>query len=230
MTTHAAPTVPAGSGPSGTDAAQSQGVVVTGTPLPQGDGSSDPAIGTRPPRSSGFDYAGQAVDIGPGTDGPLMVVFLAHWCPHCNAEVPVLLDWEASGDIPDGLQVVGVSTAVSADRPNFPPGQWLADKGWDWPVIADDVEQTAARAYGVTGYPFITFIAADGNVLARTSGEVPIEQLQVLADADGRDRPDQRQAGGTSMWSVTVQSSPNTTKRSKPRRNQRSWVTAITVP
>ena len=26
----------------------------------------------------------------PATDGPMMVVFLAHWCPHCNAEIPVL--------------------------------------------------------------------------------------------------------------------------------------------
>ena len=177
-----APTVPPGSGPSGTDAAQSQGVVVTGTPLPQGEGSSDPAIGTAAPALAGFDYAGQAVDIAPGTDGPMMVVFLAHWCPHCNAEVPVLLDWEASGDIPAALQVVGVSTAVSADRPNFPPGQWLDDKGWDWPVIADDVEQTAAQAYGVTGYPFLTFIDADGNVVGRTSGEQPIETLQQFAD------------------------------------------------
>jgi len=178
-----APTVPAGSGPSGADAALSLGVVVDGAPLPQGEGSSDPAIGDAAPALSGFDYAGQAVAIAPGTDGPMMVVFLAHWCPHCNAEVPVLLDWEASGDIPGDLQVVGVSTAVSAERPNFPPGQWLADKGWDWPVIADDVEQTAARAYGVTGYPFITFLDADGNVVARTSGEVPVETLQALADA-----------------------------------------------
>ena len=72
------------------------------------------------PALSGFDYAGQAVDIAPGTDGPMMVVFLAHWCPHCNAEVPVLLDWEASGDIPADLQVVGVSTGVSADAAELP--------------------------------------------------------------------------------------------------------------
>ena len=177
-----APTVPAGSGPSGADAALSLGVVVDGAPLPQGEGTSDPAIGSAAPALAGFDYAGQAVDIAPGTGGPMMVVFLAHWCPHCNAEVPVLLDWEASGDIPADLQIVGVSTAVSADRPNFPPGQWLADKGWDWPVIADDVEQVAAQAYGVTGYPFITFIDAAGDVVARTSGEVPLDTLQALAD------------------------------------------------
>ena len=178
-----ATTVPAGSDGSGTDAALSQGVVVDGTPLPEGDGASDPAMGSPAPAVSGFDYAGDPVDIAPGTDGPMLVVFLAHWCPHCNAEVPVLLEWEASGDIPADLQVVGVSTAVSADRPNYPPDQWLADKGWGWPVIADDAEQTAARAYGLTGYPFLTFIDADGNVVARTSGELPVEQLQALADA-----------------------------------------------
>ena len=50
-------------------------------------------------------------------------------------------------------------------------------------MIADDVEQTAAQAYGVTGYPFLTFIDADGNVVARTSGELPVETLQALADA-----------------------------------------------
>ena len=32
-----------------------------------------------------------------------MVVFLAHWCPHCNAEIPVLNEWRDSGEIPDGL-------------------------------------------------------------------------------------------------------------------------------
>jgi thiol-disulfide isomerase/thioredoxin len=113
----------------------------------------------------------------------MMVVVLAHWCPHCNNEVPVLLEWEAQGGVPVDLQIVGISTAASADRPNFPPGEWLATNGWDWPVLADDAEQTAARAYGVTAYPFITFIDASGNVVARTTGEIPIADLQELADA-----------------------------------------------
>ena len=68
--------------------------------------------------------------------------------------------------IPEDLQVVGVSTAVAPDAPNYPPGEWLADMGWTWPVIADDDELTAADAYGVTGFPYIVFIDADGNVTA----------------------------------------------------------------
>lgn len=151
------------------------------TPLPE-EGA-DPAVGTAAPALSGFDYSGDPVDITPGSGGPMMVVFLAHWCPHCNDEVPVLQQWQADGGIPDDLQVVGVSTAARPDAPNYPPGEWLAEKGWDWPVLADDASSTAAQAYGLTYFPFLTFIDADGNVEARAYGELPIEELQLLADA-----------------------------------------------
>ena len=102
-------------------------VMVDGTPLEPGEGPSDPAIGTAAPALSGTDYAGEPVEITPGADGPMMVVFLAHWCPHCNDEIPVLQQWEADGGIPEDLQVVGVSTAVSAERPYYPPDEWLVE-------------------------------------------------------------------------------------------------------
>ena len=112
----------------------------------------------------------------------MMIVVMAHWCPHCNDEVPKLVEWGESGDVPDGLQVVGISTAAREDAPNFPPASWLADDmGWEWPVLADDEEQTAARAVGTTGYPFIMFVDADGNA------HVP--RLRRAAD---RGRPDAR--------------------------------------
>jgi len=123
------------------------------------------------------------VDIDPGTGGPMMVVFLAHWCPHCNDEIPVLLEWRDSGRIPADLQVFGVSTAVSEERPNYPPDEWLVEKGWDWPVLADDAQLTAANAYGVTGFPYFAIVDADGKVAARGSAEHPIEALQALVDA-----------------------------------------------
>jgi hypothetical protein len=94
----------------------------------------------------------------------------------------VLLEWRDSGQMPDDLQVVGVSTAADEARPNYPPDEWLVEKGWDWPVLADDAELTAAMTYGVTGFPFFTIVDADGNVAARGSGEYPIEALQALVD------------------------------------------------
>jgi thiol-disulfide isomerase/thioredoxin len=158
-------------------------VTVEGAALPPlEDPVNDAAVGTPAPALRGTDYSGNAVDITPGTGGPMMIVFLAHWCPHCNNEIPVLLEWRESGQIPADLQVFGVSTAADEERPNYPPDQWLAEKGWDWPVLADDADLTAANAYGVTGFPFFTIVDADGNVAARGSGEYPIEALQALVD------------------------------------------------
>jgi thiol-disulfide isomerase/thioredoxin len=159
-------------------------VTVEGAALPPlEDPANDAAIGSPAPALRGTDYQGNAVDIAPGSGGPMMIVFLAHWCPHCNNEIPVLLEWRDSGQMPDDLQVVGVSTAADEARPNYPPDEWLVEKGWDWPVLADDAELTAANAYGVTGFPFFTIVDADGNVAVRGSGEYPIEALQALVDS-----------------------------------------------
>jgi cytochrome c biogenesis protein CcmG, thiol:disulfide interchange protein DsbE len=158
------------------------GVTLEGSPLPPGQGEDDPAIGTAAPTLRGTDYQGNEVTIAPGTEGPMMVVFLAHWCPHCNAEIPVLLEWQESGEIPDELQIYGVGTAASPDRPNYPPDQWLQEKGWAWPVLADDEQLTAANAYGVTGFPYFVILDADGNVVVRNSGEIPIEDLDAMVD------------------------------------------------
>jgi cytochrome c biogenesis protein CcmG/thiol:disulfide interchange protein DsbE len=157
-------------------------VSVEGDALPPGEGSDDPAAGSEVPAISGTDYAGTPTAVTPGDDGPLMIVVMAHWCPHCNREVPLLLDWKASGDVPEDLRVVGVSTAADDERPNYPPAEWLQGLGWDWPVIADDQEQTAAVALGTTGYPYLVFVDASGAVVARVSGELPIEAVQQLAD------------------------------------------------
>jgi thiol-disulfide isomerase/thioredoxin len=157
-------------------------VTVDGAPLPEYEGEPDAAVGMAAPALHGTDYAGQPTDIVPGSGGPMMIVFLAHWCPHCNAEIPRLLEWRDSGGIPTELQVFGVSTGVSDEAPNYPPGQWLEDKGWAWPVLADDAQFSAAQAYGVSGYPTFAIVDADGNVAARGSGEIPIDQLDALVD------------------------------------------------
>jgi thiol-disulfide isomerase/thioredoxin len=159
-------------------------VVVEGDPLPPlEDPSADSAVGMSAPTLRGTDYDGQPTDIDPGSGGPMMIVFLAHWCPHCNAEIPVLLEWRDSGEIPPDLQIVGVSTGVSPDRPNYPPGEWLREKGWEWPLLADDVQFTAGTAYGVTAFPTFTIVDAAGNVAARGSGEISIEDLDALVDS-----------------------------------------------
>ena len=167
---------------------------VSGDPLPElsreiQDGDlDDPAVGQPVPVVSGVDYEGNATIIDPATDGPTMVVLLAHWCPHCNAEIPVLNEWRDSGEIPDGLNIVGVSTGSSPDAPNFPPDEWLVEMDWQWPVLADDAPPDAESpppamgAYGGTSYPTLVFVDAAGQVVERLSGEVPIDVIAPIAD------------------------------------------------
>ena len=165
-------------------AAENQPVTIEGQILdPLGDPSADSAIGAPAPLLRGFSFDGRPVTIEPGDGRSYMVVFLAHWCPHCNAEVPRLIEWKNMGMVPDGLEVVGVSTGVAADRPNYPPSEWIVEKKWPWSVMADSVTQDAAMAYGVSGYPFFTIIGADGTVKLRASGEKSIEEIDALVDA-----------------------------------------------
>ena len=157
-------------------------VGVQGEPLPEFGEAPDAALCEQAPIVAGYDYDGNEVTIDPATDGPTMVVLLAHWCPHCNAEIPVLNEWRDSGELPEELNIVGVSTGVSSDAPNYPPDEWLVEMDWQWPVLADDSQSSAMSAYGGRGYPTMVFIDADGQVRLRLSGEVPIDVLATLAD------------------------------------------------
>jgi len=171
--------------PGGVAAAEYQDVTVSGDALPQlPETGKDPAVGKAAPTISGYDLAGRPAKIDPGSDGKAtMVVFLAHWCPHCNAEVPVLNEWKEKGLVPPNLRVVGVTTASRQDQANWPPSKWLVAKKWAFDQFADSEKQDASAAYGVGGYPFLVFIDEMGNVTSRTSGEVPVEDITKAANA-----------------------------------------------
>ncbi|MCU1359382.1 MAG: hypothetical protein JWN99_671 [Ilumatobacteraceae bacterium] len=159
-------------------------VTVTGTPLAQlpSDGSADPAIGQAAPVLSGYTFDGSPVTYDVA-DGPVMMVFIAHWCPHCNREVPELIKWNADGKVPTGLQVIGVTTAVNPAYPNYPPSSWIESFKWPWPVLADSENQDAAIAMGLSGYPFVVIVGTDGKVITRWSGEKGEDGIQSLVDA-----------------------------------------------
>jgi cytochrome c biogenesis protein CcmG, thiol:disulfide interchange protein DsbE len=131
------------------------------------------------PTLTGSDQAGEPLTIAP--DGrPKMIVFVAHWCPHCQREVPVVQQWIDDGGLPAGVELVSVSTAIDANRPNYPPDRWLADEGWTAPVLVDG-DNTAAEAAGLSVYPFFVAVGGDGTVVQRTSGELSTAQLDDIA-------------------------------------------------
>jgi thiol-disulfide isomerase/thioredoxin len=153
-------------------------VTVTGTPLvPLPDKGADPAVGVTPPTLAGAAFAGAPVTIAPGTGGPMLVVFVAHWCPHCQREVPRLVSWIDQSAPPANLQIFAVSTAVDKSAGNYPPAAWLAKVRWSKPVLADDDKGTAAQAWGLQAFPYFVLVGADGKVKFRVTGEVDTDDL-----------------------------------------------------
>lgn len=161
-------------------------VDVTGDLLPILDPSNvgiaelDPAAGLPAPVATGTDYDGVASSIG-DADGPQLLVFLAHWCPHCQAEVPRLVDQMAGTSSIDGVEVVGVATSSNATRTNFPPAAWLDTEGWTGGVLMDDSDASTLRAYGLGSFPAWAAVRADGTIAARATGELSPDQVSQLA-------------------------------------------------
>jgi cytochrome c biogenesis protein CcmG, thiol:disulfide interchange protein DsbE len=174
-----------GDGEGGSDRSDTSGVAEAVTvhgedlpPLPdQGD---DPAVGSTMPTLAGTDIHGRPVTIA--ADGrPTMIMFLAHWCPHCRREVPVVQRWVDDGGLPEGVRLLSVATANDPRRPNYPAVDWLDGEGWTAPALLDDADSEAAIAGGLTAFPFWVLVGADGKVVARTVGELTPAQLTDLA-------------------------------------------------
>ncbi|HEX5586399.1 MAG TPA: TlpA disulfide reductase family protein [Acidimicrobiia bacterium] len=156
-------------------------VKVEGTPLPAfTQTKNDPAIGDTAPTLVGEGFEKQPVTIAP-SGKPQVVLFVAHWCPHCQAEVPRIVALAKSGAF-DGIDVSTVATGTSEQAPNYPPSAWLAGVKWPFTVMLDDTKGTAGQAYGLPSYPYFVFLDGDGKVLARATGEIAPSDLQGILD------------------------------------------------
>jgi hypothetical protein len=148
-----------------------------GLPLYTGDPETDPAIGLTYPTITGADFNGNPVTIEPnGT--PKAILFLAHWCGVCQAEVPAVQAWINEGRLPDGVEIVSVTTLSSSARQNYPPSEWLEREGWTAPVLVDSSDNDVSTAFGLTGTPFWVFTDGTGNVVLRSSGLTDIPVLE----------------------------------------------------
>ncbi|MFZ4583687.1 MAG: TlpA family protein disulfide reductase [Acidimicrobiia bacterium] len=178
-------------------------VKVTGTELPLSPEATkdnpnppDPAIGMTAPKVTGVAPNGKAVTLGP--DGkPTLLLLVTHWCPHCQAEIPRIKEYQDEG-LFNGVEVQVLSTAQNDARTNWPPSSWLSSKGPEAVVLSDDADGGAAKAYGLRGFPTIIAIDKDGKVVARTSGEQTKAQVQKLLNAARTGQPLATESSGAS--------------------------------
>lgn len=173
------------------DGDQTADVELEGEPLVQMptsgvtiDPASDPVIGSPLPVISGTGFNDEPITIE--DDGRAKVVyFLAHWCPHCQAEVPRVVELIEDGKQPEDLDIYGISTSVDASRGGaYPPANWFDREGFDVPVIRDNDSSSALTYFGGGGFPYTVYVDADNNIVARSSGELDpatIENLWNLA-------------------------------------------------
>jgi thiol-disulfide isomerase/thioredoxin len=173
-------------GPSSDGLVEQAAVSVAGDVLPAyNDGDpNDPALGMTAPVLTGKGFTGNTITTET-TGTPMMLVFLAHWCPNCQREVPALVEWNKAGRTPPGIDIIGIATGTDPANPNYPPSEWLAREEFPalWPVIADSKDNTAGDAFGLAGYPYFVLIDGNGKVVKRMSGEIPMDELTVLLTA-----------------------------------------------
>jgi cytochrome c biogenesis protein CcmG, thiol:disulfide interchange protein DsbE len=165
--------------PTTSDTVEFRPVTVTGDALPSeysdAEGTQlNEAVGVQAPDITGSNFKGDAVNITKDGKGKA-IVFAAHWCPHCQKEVPLLSTWiKANKAKYPNVEFYMVATASSPTRANYPPSAWLNKVKWPSPIIADDNTFTAANAFGLGSYPYMVFLDGQNKVVTRTSGEIAI--------------------------------------------------------
>jgi thiol-disulfide isomerase/thioredoxin len=165
------------------DAIETAAITVSGTALPAASddpAAADPAVGATFPTLTGTTPDGTVITI-PTQGRRTLVVVVAHWCPHCQREVPRLVEWANSGKVPADLDVVFLSTSVQKTAPNYPPSAWLTREKVSFPVMVDDAQGSGHQALGAMGFPNLHIVRSDGTVIARVSGELEIPALEAFA-------------------------------------------------
>jgi len=149
---------------------------ISGQALPAFGNGPDGAVGQKAPTITGTSIDGERMTVEPGDGTPKAIAFLAHWCPHCQREVPTVVGWAEAGNAPDGVEIIGVATGIDRTRGNFPPHDWFERENWDFPTVVDG-NDAARDAYGIPTYPGWVLIDGEGNVVQRWTGETSPEDL-----------------------------------------------------
>lgn len=137
------------------------------------------ATGDEVPAFAAPAVDGGRVDWTEFAGEPAVLTVWAPWCPHCQEELPVLS--QVASEFPD-VPVVTVATAIG-QHPGPSPESFMADHSIDLPTALDSTEDAISGSLGVSGFPTLLFVDADGVVHHTMTGEVAEEDLRAAMQA-----------------------------------------------
>jgi len=114
------------------------------------------------------DAGGREVSLGPFIGKkPVLLVFWATWCPHCNESVPVINRMHTEPPAAGNLQILALDFMESREKVTA----FIASKKVAFPVLLDK-SGSVARKYKVVGIPTYILLDRDGKVVYRDH-EIP---------------------------------------------------------
>lgn len=140
-------------------------------------GQPDAALGMVLGEVDGVEYYTETELVIDPTDGKARAWLIwAHWCPHCQRELPPLSDWYAeNADLYPNVELISVTSSIDPTRGN-PLEPYLDELQLPFPAILDP-DNTLAGQFGLNAYPFWVFTAPDGATLLRIAGFLEIDQV-----------------------------------------------------
>jgi peroxiredoxin len=107
------------------------------------------------------DLTGRDFQLSAARGKPVLLIFLATWCPSCRSEIPHYKDiYETYGQ--RGLEVVG----IDIEEPKNRVSQFAAKNQIPYKMLLDEKGRVAS-AYDIVGIPTMVLINRDGKVLTR---------------------------------------------------------------
>ncbi len=170
-----------GSISSGASSASGDAAAVQALP-PYPTSGADPAVQTRMALGdiTGNEYyTGAPLTVSPDGENATVWLVWAHWCPHCQDELPVLSEfWAQSADDFPNVDVVTITSSIDPTRGN-PLEAYLDGSNFPFPVLIDP-DNALATTMGTTAFPFWIVTGPDGRVLLRRPGALGLDQMAGL--------------------------------------------------
>lgn len=137
-------------------------------------------VGDLVPTISGENFDGQRVVIDEGE--ARILLFAAHWCDHCKAELEMLAEARGAGTLDLNVPLVVISTRhIPGVR--WPPADALDLEGGPDEVLVDS-DSSLAGLFDVQSVPRWFFLDEDGRIVADETGELSLADIRkYVADA-----------------------------------------------